>query len=88
MARKQYVIKQITLPKDHASTAALFHIADFNLNLWLGTPAGKWCKLHATDITFRITNQNHEFTRMNILARLNEDEYTMYILKFGSITVH
>lgn len=88
MARKQYVIKQITLSQNHASPTELFRIADSNLSVWLGhTEAGKWCKLHATDLTFRITNKNHEYPTMNILARLNDDEYTMYVLKFGSVTV-
>ncbi len=92
MARKQYCLKSITLGQDHARAGprALFATGELVLQHWLGyTKAGRWCKKHLTDLTFRV---NYSYTNgspvLEIMARLEESDYTLYLLKYGGTDEH
>ena len=85
MARKQYCLKTIEISQHFSSTAELFFCGESAMNNWLlTTKAGRWCKKHLTDLTFRVNYQyNNECPVINVMARLEPEDYTLYLLKYG-----
>ena len=85
MAQKQYCVKSIELTQHFDNTSELFFAAERTMNQWISsTVAGRWCKKHLKDLTFRINYQyNNEYPVVNIMARLEESDYTLYLLTYG-----
>jgi len=57
------------------------------LNQWLWcSPAGRWCKQNATDLTFKPVmyhkTESQYACELMIYGRLEETDYSYYLLKF------
>ena len=87
MARTQYCLKTIELDRHFNTTADLFFQGERTMNAWLySTAAGRWCKKHLTDLTFRVNyqyNEDNQYPVIQIMARLEPEDYTLYLLKHG-----
>ena len=88
MARKQYCLKTIKLDTDYSNTSELFFHGERAMNNWLYTTnAGRWCKKHLTDLTFRVDYQynkdNQSYPVIQVMARLEPEDYTLYLLTYG-----
>jgi len=85
MSQKQYCVKSIELTQHFNNTSELFFHSERYMNEWLyKTSAGRWCKKHLKDLTFRINYQyNNEYPVVNIMARLEPEDYTLYLLTHG-----
>ena len=87
MARTQYCLKTIELDRNFNTTADLFFQGERTMNAWLySTAAGRWCKKHLTDLTFRVNyqyNEDNQYPVIQIMARLEPEDYTLYLLKHG-----
>ena len=76
------------MPKHFNTTSELFFHGERKMNEWLVvSSAGRWCKKNATDLTFRInyqyTDNNNQYPVVQVMARLEPEEYTLYLLKHG-----
>lgn len=87
MARQQYCLKTIELDSHFNTTADLFFQGERTMNAWLySTAAGRWCKKYITDLTFRVNyqyNNENKYPVIQIMARLEPEDYTLYLLKHG-----
>jgi hypothetical protein len=87
MARTQYCLKTIELSTHFNTTAELFFHGERHMNEWLyRTPAGRWCKKNVTDLTFRVNyqyNNENKYPVIEVVARLEPEDYTLYLLKHG-----
>lgn len=90
MARIQHCIKTIYLNTEYTTTNELFFHGERAMNEWLfATAAGKWCKKHVTDLTFRVNYQyandyiEHKYPVIQVMGRLEPEDYTLYLLKHG-----
>lgn len=88
MAQTQYCLKNIKLNIHHNTTSELFFHGERAMNQWLySTAAGRWCKKHITDLTFRVDYQyskdNQSYPMIQVMARLEPEDYTLYLLKHG-----
>ena len=87
MARTQYCLKNIKLDKHFNTTAELFFHGERYMNEWLyGTEAGRWCKKNVSDLTFRVNyqyNNENRYPIIEVMARLEPEDYTLYLLKHG-----
>lgn len=69
----------------YSNTTAMFNSIEDLMSYWLyAQAAGKWCKKNATDLTYRIDYQyNESYPVVKIMGRLEPEEYTLYLLKYG-----
>jgi hypothetical protein len=51
---------------------------------WEATEQGKWCHKHAHDLTWHLKpDHNYLGHRVVITGEITEEDYTVFLLKFG-----
>lgn len=87
MARKNRKLAVIPVKWGWHSDDQLYMHCEQLLNDWLrSNSAGRWCKSHATDLTFKPVVQQAGLRPgcdLIISGRLEETDYSYYLLCFG-----
>lgn len=87
MARKQFRLATITVDTGWHSDDQLYMHCEQLFNQWLWRELeGRWCKLHASDLTYKPVMdycEDGSFScKLFVYGRLEETDYSYYLLKF------